>query len=77
MAKDTLKILQIFKVYLTTCMKDWKGMKTATHFPNETSEYRIRMSHIFKIPSISNEKPSISIEIPSISIKNLGFRSKY
>ena len=35
--------------------------------------YRIRLSHIFEIPSISNEKPSISIEIPSISIKNLGF----
>ena len=26
----------------------------------------VRFSHIFKIPSISNEKPSISIEIPSI-----------
>ena len=36
-----------------------------------------RLPHIFKIPSISNEKPSISIEIPSISIENLGFRSKY
>ena len=35
------------------------------------------MSHIFKIPSILNEKLSISIEIPSISIENLGFRSKY
>ena len=32
---------------------------------------RIRLSHIFKIPSISNEKPSIS------SIKNLGFGSTY
>ena len=39
--------------------------------------YGIRLSHIFEIPSISNEKPSISIEIPSISIKNLGFRLKY
>ena len=39
--------------------------------------YGIRLSHIFKIPSISNEKPSISIEIPSISIENFGFRSKY
>ena len=39
--------------------------------------YGIRLSHIFEIPSISNEKPSISIKIPSISIKNLGFRSKY
>ena len=35
------------------------------------------MSHIFEIPSISNEKPSVSIEIPSIWIENLGFRSKY
>ena len=40
-------------------------------------EYGIRLSHIFKIPSISNEKPGISIKIPSISIKNLGFQSKY
>ena len=39
--------------------------------------YGIRLSHIFEIPSISNEKPSISMEIPSILIKNLGFRSKY
>ena len=53
--------------------------------------YGIRLSHIFEIPSNSNEKPSISIdipsisievpsisiEVPSISIKNLGFRSKY
>ena len=37
----------------------------------------IRLSHIFEIPSISNEKPSISIEIPIISIKSHGFRSKY
>ena len=29
--------------------------------------YGIRLPHIFKIPSISNEKPSISIEMPSIS----------
>ena len=39
--------------------------------------YGIWLSHIFEIPSISNEKPSISIEIPSDSIENLGFRSKY
>ena len=39
--------------------------------------YGIRLSHIFEIPSISNEKPSISTEIPSISIENLGFRLKY
>ena len=39
--------------------------------------YGIRLSHIFEIPSISNEKPSISIEIAIISIKNLRFRSKY
>ena len=31
------------------------------------------MSHIFEIPSISNEKAGISIEIPSISIEILGF----
>ena len=41
----------------------------------------IRLSHIFEIPSISNEKPSISIEIlfrnTIISIKSHGFRSKY
>ena len=29
--------------------------------------YGIRLSHIFEIPSISNEKRSISIEILSIS----------
>ena len=29
-------------------------------------KYGIRLSHIFEIPSISNEKPSISIEIPII-----------
>ena len=29
--------------------------------------YEIRLSHIFKIPSISNEKPSISVRITSIS----------
>ena len=40
-------------------------------------KYGIRLSHIFEITTISNEKPSISIEIPSISIKNLGFRLKY
>ena len=35
-------------------------------------------SHIFGIPSISNEKPGISIEIPSsISIENLGFRLEH
>ena len=38
--------------------------------------YGIRLSHIFEIPSSSNEKPSISIEILCISIKNFGFRSK-
>ena len=32
--------------------------------------YRVRLSHIFEIPCISDEKPSISII-------NLGFRSKY
>ena len=44
---------------------------------NKNIIYGMRLSYIFEIPSISNEKPSISIEIPSISIKNLGFRSKY
>ena len=38
----------------------------------KASVYGIRLSHIFEIPSISNEKPRISF-----SIKNLGFRSKY
>ena len=37
----------------------------------------MRLSYIFEIPSISNEKPSISIEIPSILIENHGCRSKY
>ena len=37
------------------------------------SLYGIRLSHIFEIPSISNEKPSISIEISIISIENLEF----
>ena len=41
------------------------------------SFYGTRLTHIFEVPIISNEKPSISIKIPSISIKNLGFRSKY
>ena len=41
------------------------------------SYYGIRLSHIFEIPSISNEKPSISIKVPSILIENFGFRSKY
>ena len=40
-------------------------------------KYGIRLSHIFEIPSISNEKPSISIIIPNILIENLGIRSKY
>ena len=35
--------------------------------------YRIRLSYIFEIPSISNEKPSILIKIPRISIENLEF----
>ena len=35
--------------------------------------YQIRLSHIFKIPSVSNEKFSILIEIPSISIESFGF----
>ena len=39
--------------------------------------YGVRLSHIFEIPNISNEKPSISIEKFSISTKNLEFRSKY
>ena len=38
--------------------------------------YGIRLSHIFEIPSISNEKPSISIEKPSISIEILSISKK-
>ena len=38
--------------------------------------YGIRLSHIFEIPSISNEKSSTSNEKPSICIGNLVFRSK-
>ena len=34
--------------------------------------YEIRLSRIFKIPRISNEKPSILIEIPGISMEILG-----
>ena len=33
--------------------------------------YGIRLSHIFEIPSISNENASISIEIPRFSIEIL------
>ena len=57
-----------------------KRLNFITHFKNEVLlplNYGIRLSHIFEIPSISNEKPSISIKIPSVLIKNLGFRSKY
>ena len=32
----------------------------------------ILLSHILKLPGISNEKPSISIKTPSISIEILG-----
>ena len=35
--------------------------------------YRIRLSHILDIPSISNEKPGISIEIPIFRSKTLDF----
>ena len=34
--------------------------------------YEIRLSRIFKIPRISNEKPSILIKIPGISMEILG-----
>ena len=34
----------------------------------------MRLSHIFEIPIISNEKPTISIEIPSISIESEIFK---
>ena len=41
-------------------------------FRHQSSEYYgMWLSHIFKIPNISNEKPSISIKIPSSSIENL------
>ena len=33
----------------------------------------MRLSHIFEIPGISNEKSCISIETPSILIKTLDF----
>ena len=36
----------------------------------------MRLSHIFEIPSISNEKLRISNKKPSISVGNLGFQSK-
>ena len=39
----------------------------------EDGLYEIRLSYIFKIPSISSEKSSISIKRPSISIENLRF----
>ena len=35
-------------------------------YKNKAANYGIRLSHIFEIPSISNEKPGISIKIPSI-----------
>ena len=44
---------------------------------NNDCQYEIWLSHIFKMPSMSNEKPSISIKIPSISTENFGFRLKY
>ena len=42
-----------------------------------THSYGIRLSHIFEIASILDEKPSISLEIPSILIENLGIQWKY
>ena len=38
--------------------------------------YGIRLSHMFEIRSISNEKSSISTEKPSISIKKLGISNR-
>ena len=52
-------------------------LSVADFFFQRDNYYGRQLSHIFDIPSISNEKPSISIEIPIISIKNLEFRSKY
>lgn len=46
-------------------------------FSNGCKMYRMRLSHIFDISSISNENPGISMEISSISIEYLEFRSKY
>ena len=46
-------------------------------FSNGYKMYRMRLSHIFDISSISNENPGISMEISSISIEYLEFRSKY
>ena len=48
--------------FKTTLLKSHFGMSVL---------YRIRLSYIFKILSISNEKPSISIEILSTSIEIL------
>ena len=54
-------------------------LKNFVKFTRKLIAYGIRLSHIFEIPSISNEKLSISIEIPSffdqkpwISIEILG-----
>ena len=44
---------------------------------NQPNKYRIRLSHIFEILSVSIDIFSNSIEIPGISIENLGFRSKH
>ena len=41
-----------------------------------SQSYEIRFSHIFEIPSISNEKSSISNGKTSILIGTLGFWSK-
>ena len=55
----------------------WTKRWTIYILPQRHWLYGIRLSHIFEIPSISNEQSSISIKILSISIENLGFRSKH
>ena len=40
------------------------------------NKYGIRLSHVFEIPSISNEKPNVLIKISSISIKDLEFQMR-
>ena len=49
--------------------QDLQGQNGNAYAVNDFSG--IRLSHIFEIPSMSNEKPSISIQLPTIS--NLGF----
>ena len=58
-------------------LKESKTIKVIKGSKNRRGLYGMRLSHVFEIPSISNEKPSTSTEIPNIWFENLGFRSKY